>query len=79
MHEYDPYRLVQEISIDVKSISVFIDAVVEYLGVGIKVIYTSEDGWQIDQEIDHYGWEEWQIDNFFELVQELANPRVVLE
>ena len=79
MHENDPYRLVQEISIDVKSISVFIDAVVEYLGVGIKVIYTSEDGWQIDQEIDHYGWEEWQIDNFFELVQELANPRVVLE
>ena len=79
MHENDPYRLVQEISIDVKSISVFMDAVVEYLGVGIKVIYTSEDGWQIDQEIDHYGWEEWQIDNFFELVQELANPRVVLE
>ena len=79
MHENDPYRLVQEISIDVKSISVFMAAVVEYLGVGIKVIYTSEDGWQIDQEIDHYGWEEWQIDNFFELVQELANPRVVLE
>ena len=79
MHENDPYRLVQEISIDVKSISVFMDAVVEYLGVGIKVIYTSEDGWQIDQEIDQYGWEEWQIDNFFELVQELANPRVVLE
>ena len=79
MHENDPYRLVQEISIDVKSISVFMDAVVEYLGVGIKVIYTSEEGWQIDQEIDHYGWEEWQIDNFFELVQELANPRVVLE
>ena len=79
MRENDPYRLVQEISIDVKSISVFMDAVVEYLGVGIKVIYTSEDGWQIDQEIDHYGWEEWQIDNFFELVQELANPRVVLE
>lgn len=79
MRENDPYRLVQEISIDVKSISVFMDAVVEYLGVGIKVIYTSEEGWQIDQEIDHYGWEEWQIDNFFELVQELANPRVVLE
>ena len=79
MHENDPYRLVQEISIDVKSISVFIDAVVEYLGVGIKVIYTSEDGWQIDQEIDHYGWEEWQIDTCFELLQELPTPRVVLE
>ncbi len=65
--------------IDVKSTSVFMTAVVEYLGEGIKMIYTSEEGWQIDQTIDHYGWEEWQIDECFELLQELPTPRVVLE
>lgn len=65
--------------VDVKSTSVFMTAVVEYLGEGINMVYTSEEGWQIDQEIDHYGWEEWQIDECFELLDELPTPRVVLE
>jgi hypothetical protein len=54
-------------------------AQVAYLGEGIDVSWTTEEGWQIDQTIDHYGWEEWQIDECFELLQELPTPRVVLE
>jgi len=61
------------------SASVSLTARVAYLGEGIDVSWTTEEGWQIDQTIDHYGWEEWQIDECFELLQELPTPRVVLE
>lgn len=63
----------------VKSTSVFVDAVVEYLGEAISMVYTSEEGWQIDQEIDHYGWDELRIDQCFELARELPEPRVYFE
>jgi hypothetical protein len=66
-------------NIVVNSSSVLVTAVVEYLGEGINMVYTSAEGWQIDQEIDHYSWEEWQIDGLFELCWELPTPRVVLE
>ena len=59
--------------------ALYLTAQVAYLGEGIDVSWTTEEGWQIDQTIDHYGWEEWQIDECFELLQELPTPRVVLE
>ena len=60
------------------SVSVSLTAQVAYLGEGIDVSWTTEEGWQIDQTIDHYGWEEWQIDTCFELLDELPTPCVTL-
>lgn len=63
----------------VKSTSIFVLVDVEYLGERLDVAWTTEEGWELDQTIDHYGWEEWQIDECFELLQELPTPRVVLK